>query len=176
MIGRIAKVAGAPVSAGLALGRRLIAAAPSAAGAVRERVGRPAREPDRPAAPPVRVEPPTRPRGDGGDRESPSSGVAPGPDLEAAAAAVVDPHIEEEEPELVAEVSEPGVEGGAGPELEIAEPWEGYRRMSAPAVLERLEAASPEEAAAIQLYESMNGNRRNVLDAAARRVEEGSEA
>src|SRR5437588_4127883 len=44
---------------------------------------------------------------------------------------VEEPTHVSEEPELVEELAEPGAEDGAGAELHIREPWEGYRDMSA---------------------------------------------
>ena len=57
------------------------------------------------------------------------------------------PPIEEpthvsEEPTLVEELAEPGAEDGAGAELHIREPWEGYRHMTAREVTARLRGAS----------------------------------
>jgi hypothetical protein len=76
-------------------------------------------------------------------------------------------HVDEEVV-LVAEVAEEGAEDGAGPELRIAEPWDGYDRMAAVEVCDRLTAASAELAAAVELYESTRKSRRSVLDAAGR--------
>lgn len=77
------------------------------------------------------------------------------------------PHVSEE-PELVEESAEPGAEDGAGAEVEIAEPWPGYRMLTAVDVIERIEAATPAELAAIELYERAHRNRQTVLDAAQR--------
>jgi len=76
-------------------------------------------------------------------------------------------HVDEEVV-LVAEVAEEGAEDGAGPELTVEAPWDGYDRMTAAAIRDRLEAANPVEAAAVELYESTHKNRRTVMDAAAR--------
>jgi hypothetical protein len=76
-------------------------------------------------------------------------------------------HVDEEVV-LVAEVAEQGAEGGAGPELHIAPPWEGYDRMAAVEVCDRLSAATAELAAAVELYESARKSRRSVLAAAER--------
>ena len=74
-------------------------------------------------------------------------------------------HVDEE-PVLVAEVAEEGAEDGAGAELHVEPPWEGYERMSAADIRDRLAAASITEAAAVELYESTHKSRRSVLDAA----------
>jgi hypothetical protein len=76
-------------------------------------------------------------------------------------------HVDEE-PVLVAEVAEEGAEDGAGPELNVEAPWDGYDRMAAADIRDRLTAASPAEAAAVELYESAGKSRRSVLDAAGR--------
>jgi hypothetical protein len=75
-----------------------------------------------------------------------------------------------EEPELVEEVAEPGAEDGAGAELHIREPWEGYRDMSAREIGARLVGASTAELAAVQLYESANRSRQTILSAVARQL------
>src|SRR5829696_8116007 len=54
---------------------------------------------------------------------------------------------------VVAEVAEEGAEEGAGPEVGLAEPWEGYDRQTAEEILVRLLEASTEMIAAVALYE-----------------------
>jgi hypothetical protein len=76
-------------------------------------------------------------------------------------------HVDEEVV-LVAEVAEEGAEEGAGPELHIDEPWEGYDQMTAPQISDRLAVATAEMAATVELYESAGKARRTVLDAAER--------
>jgi hypothetical protein len=76
-------------------------------------------------------------------------------------------HVDEEIV-LVAEVAEEGAEHGAGPELHVDRPWDGYDDMTAPQITDRLTAATVELAAAVELYESIGKSRRTVLDAAAR--------
>jgi ferritin-like metal-binding protein YciE len=78
-----------------------------------------------------------------------------------------------EEPELVAEFSEPGAEEDAGAEVEVAEPWEGYDRMKAAEIEQRLADASDELAAVVRLYESAGRNRQTVVRAAERRLRLG---
>src|SRR4051812_17837281 len=80
-------------------------------------------------------------------------------------------HIDTE-PELVGEFAEPGAEDGAGAELHVAEPWEGYKRMRVADVRDRVAVAGPEELAVIQLYEGTHRRRRSVLDAVERRTKE----
>ncbi len=75
-----------------------------------------------------------------------------------------------EEPELVREVADPGVEEGAGAQLVVNEPWDGYARMSAKEVIARLGSATPAELAAVSLYESGNRSRQTVLEAVQRQL------
>ncbi len=79
-----------------------------------------------------------------------------------------------EEPEPVQEFAEPGAENGAGPELHIREPWDGYRDMSAREVTARLGDASAAELAAIQLFESSTRSRQTILSAVARQLRNAS--
>jgi hypothetical protein len=75
-----------------------------------------------------------------------------------------------EEPELVDEFAEPGAEDGAGAEIHVREPWEGYRHMNARDVTARLSGASPAELAAVQLYESSTRGRQTILSAVTRQL------
>jgi hypothetical protein len=72
------------------------------------------------------------------------------------------------EPELVEEIADPGAEDGAGASIEIAEPWPGYRGLTAAEVIARIDDATPAELAGIELYESAHRNRQTVLAAAQR--------
>jgi hypothetical protein len=72
-----------------------------------------------------------------------------------------------EEPVLVAEVAEAGAEDGAGAELRIDEPWEGYSTMSASQIRSRLRRADAATVAAVSLYEAAHKGRSTVLRAAA---------
>jgi len=76
-------------------------------------------------------------------------------------------HVDEEVV-LVAETAEAGAEDGAGPELHVEAPWDGYDKLTAADIRDRLAAASPAEAAAVELYETTHKNRSSVLDAAGR--------
>jgi hypothetical protein len=80
---------------------------------------------------------------------------------------LVPDHVDEEVV-LVAETAEAGAEGGAGPELHVDPPWDGYDQMSAADIRDRLAAATPAEAAAVELHEATGKARRTVLDAAER--------
>jgi hypothetical protein len=72
-------------------------------------------------------------------------------------------HVDEEAV-LVAETAE----DGAGAELHVEAPWDGYDKLTAADIRDRLAAASPAEAAAVELYETTHKNRSSVLDAAGR--------
>jgi hypothetical protein len=86
---------------------------------------------------------------------------------ERAAARPPEPAHVEQELEVVAEVADPGAEEGPGPQISVAEPWDGYSRMRASDVIDRLAAATPEELAVVQLYEGAHKRRKTVLEAAA---------
>jgi hypothetical protein len=76
-------------------------------------------------------------------------------------------HIEVEE-ELVGAFAEAGAEEGAGPEIEVVEPWPGYAALTASDVVDRLAAASEAERAVVALYEREHKKRKTVLAAAER--------
>jgi hypothetical protein len=76
-------------------------------------------------------------------------------------------HVDEEIV-LVAEVAEAGAEDGAGPEIHVEEPWDGYDEMTAPQIRDRLAAADGVLAAAVDLYETTHKSRRTVIEAAER--------
>lgn len=75
-----------------------------------------------------------------------------------------------EEPVLVEELAEPGAEQGAGPEVHVDPPWDGYERMNAKQVIDRLAAADPAALAAVQLYEGTNRRRQTVMNAVRREL------
>jgi hypothetical protein len=58
----------------------------------------------------------------------------------------------------------------------VAEPWEGYDRLAAKDVIERLSASTPAALAAVQLYEAGKRRRKTVLAAAERRLSDISRA
>lgn len=92
--------------------------------------------------------------------EVPSSAEAP-----AAVPELAPVHISEE-PQFVEAFAEPGAEEGAGASVHVEEPWKGYGRMTASDVVARLSDATPEELAAVALYEGRHRARRTVLAAA----------
>lgn len=82
-------------------------------------------------------------------------------------------HVSEES-ELVEAFAEPGAEDGAGAEVHIREPWDGYRQMNAREVTARLADASAAELAAVQLYESSTRGRQTILSAVARQLRDAN--
>jgi hypothetical protein len=97
-----------------------------------------------------------RPEPDAGQEPAPPVPPAPEPD-----------HVSEEA-DLVEEVAEPGAEDGAGANVHIEEPWDGYRELHAEEIIDRLSSAGAAELAAVELYERAHRNRQTVLEAAER--------
>lgn len=88
--------------------------------------------------------------------------------------APVEPEHVSEEPVLVDVSADEGAEESVGASISIAEPWDGYRQMKAAEVIARIESASREELAVIELYEGMNRRRSSVLEAAERQLKAAS--
>ncbi|MGO9904806.1 MAG: hypothetical protein ACLP4R_00520 [Solirubrobacteraceae bacterium] len=61
-------------------------------------------------------------------------------------------------------------EDGAGAAITVAEPWNGYGRMSAKDVIARARAGNAAELAAVRLYESRHRSRQTVLAAVDRQL------
>jgi hypothetical protein len=78
-----------------------------------------------------------------------------------------EPPIEVEE-ELVEQVAERGAEEPPGPEIEIAEPWDGYARMTAAQIRERLQSVDTATAGVVEMYERAHKKRKQVIEAAER--------
>ncbi|MEO6857211.1 MAG: hypothetical protein ABI323_01285 [Solirubrobacteraceae bacterium] len=77
---------------------------------------------------------------------------------------------------VVEESADIGAEEGAGAEIHVAEPWEGYREMKAADVIDRLGGADTAELAAVELYEISHRRRQTVLDAAKRELHRAQNA
>jgi hypothetical protein len=76
----------------------------------------------------------------------------------------------DEEPVLTAEFAEEGAEDGAGAEVHVEEPWEGYGVMKVPEITSRLASATTVELAAVQLYEGSHRKRASILRDVERRM------
>jgi hypothetical protein len=74
------------------------------------------------------------------------------------------------EPTLVEEVADPGAQDGAGAEVRVEAPWEGYDRLAAKEVIDRLSGAGAAELAAVELYELSGRQRKSVLEAVQREL------
>jgi len=72
--------------------------------------------------------------------------------------------------EVVAEFADAGAADGAGAEVRVDEPWDGYSRLTARDVTAQLATANPATLAVVRLYESSHRNRRTVLAAVDRRL------
>jgi hypothetical protein len=159
-----------PARIGIRLGREGITLVVRGVGAVGDLLGgEPSRaESERPPEPS-----PTGPTGE----SSPSPAAPPPPaprEPQPHAGTEPEPeHIDEEET-LVAEFAEPGAEDGAGAELELSEPWEGYDGMHVDELLPRLGDASSEALAAVVLYERATRDRAAVIEEAERELRERS--
>ena len=116
-----------------------------------------------PAPPPRRPRPTRRPAA------RPQRAPSPPP-------SVPSPTPTPEAPALVHEAADPGAADGAGAQVRVAEPWEGYDRLAAKDVIGRLSAATSAELAAVELYEAGKRRRRTVLAAAERRLRDVSRA
>lgn len=77
---------------------------------------------------------------------------------------------DEDEEEIFAELADPGAEEGAGAQLDVDEPWQGYGAMNAATVIDRLQQADRAELALVELYEQTHKKRQTVLNAAAKRL------
>lgn len=105
--------------------------------------------------------------------DAPTTAVAEAPvewTEEPRAPLVEEPGHVSEEPELVEESAEPGAEDGAGARITVAEPWNGYGRMSAKDVIDRARTANVAELATMRLYEARHRARQTVLVAVDRQL------
>ncbi len=76
----------------------------------------------------------------------------------------------DDEPVRVAESAERGAEDGAGAEVRVDPPWDGYDAMTAADIRDHLVAADAALAAAVALYEGAGRGRVSVVRAAERRL------
>lgn len=123
-----------------------------------------------------RQAPPPAPAPGRAQSPDPAAAGAPVPTPAAAAEPVAsepdgpaDDHVSREAV-LVAESADAGAEDGAGPQIRIGEPWEGYGKLTAKEVNDRLAVASPESLAIARMYEAAHRNRITVLREIDRRL------
>jgi hypothetical protein len=116
-----------------------------------------------PVAPPAPPPPPAPPAPEPGVPPTPPP-APPGPQP---------PHISTESV-LVGSVAEPGAQDGAGATIRVDEPWEGYDKLRAADIVERITGATVAQLGAIELYEQTARQRRTVLDAVGRALRGGS--
>ena len=76
----------------------------------------------------------------------------------------------DDDPVPVAEFGGEGAEEDAGPEVTVAEPWDGYAAMTAAQLRDRLQGADRETLAAVVLYEGFGKRRSSVIETAERRL------
>jgi len=74
---------------------------------------------------------------------------------------------------LVAESADSGAADGAGAEVRVAQPWDGYRALKAREITDRLATADAAMLAIVRLYESTHRRRRTVLAEVDRRLANG---
>ena len=97
-------------------------------------------------------------------RDPPAEPPLPPPPPPPAPAPSAPVHLEDDDT-LVEAVAEPGAEDGAGAQIRIAEPWEGFAQLKAADVINQLEGRDKAELAAIELYELSHRQRQTVIDA-----------
>lgn len=130
------------------------------------------REPEREGSVGERKSPAPRPKP--APRRKPAPKRAPAAEREPApppaATAPPPPQHVSSEPTLVEEVADPGAEDGAGAQVRVDAPWEGYDRLAAKEVIDRLSSADAAELAAVELYELSGRQRKSVLEAVQREL------
>jgi hypothetical protein len=75
-----------------------------------------------------------------------------------------------EEPVLVAESADVEIADGIHTDLHVQEPWDGYAKANAQAIIDELERCNPAQLAVVRLYESTHRARKTVLEAADREI------
>jgi hypothetical protein len=71
--------------------------------------------------------------------------------------------VEDDPPDAVLTA---GPQADPGPEIRVAEPWDGYDEMSAAEIVRRVRAVPPALAGIVELYERRHSRRATVLTAA----------
>lgn len=111
---------------------------------------------------------------DGDEARAPTPPAAP-PRRTASPPPVDDSPVDEpshvsEEPTLVEALAEPGAEDGAGAEVHVDPPWDGYDQLSAKQVIARLADADPAVLATVELYEASSRRRQTILNTVKREL------
>lgn len=150
----IADIATFPLRAGIRATGRLVGAVETIVELAGHVVEALMPSPPRPASEPTR----SRPARSRAPFPAPAREPAPEPE----------PIHVSEEPVLVAEVGA----AEAGAQVRVAEPWEGYRKMKAADVVDRLATADSAQLAVVQLYENQGRARKTILAAVERRLKE----
>lgn len=166
----LARGATAPIRLGLSAGGLGLSVARTVVEEARRALGRdepPANGWSGPSPPPVRSPAPDV-RGQGDPLESVVDVVAPSP--VPTVPPVTGAKQVDDEPVPVAEFAEAGAEDGAGAQIHVDPPWDGYDKMTAAQIRERLASADSGLAAAVSLYEGAGRGRVSVVDAAGRRL------
>jgi hypothetical protein len=136
-------------------------AAPSPLQAVAEQEEVAASRPDfEPPPPPAEPSTPAEP--------SPPAAPPP-PAAPRAAARAGSAHLDDEDV-VVEEVAEAGAEQGAGAQIHVAEPWDGYDQLKAADVVDQLDGRDQAELAAVELYELSHRQRKTVIEAAKQQL------
>ncbi len=138
--------------------------------------------PSRPGSTVPRAAPPPAPAPARPPEAAPAATAAPAPTPAAAAApvptpaaaapaepAATDDHVSREAV-VVGAFADDGAEDGAGAQIRVGEPWEGYGSLTAKEINGRLAVESPESLAVARLYESSNRNRVTVIREIDRRL------
>jgi hypothetical protein len=95
--------------------------------------------------------------------------VPPAPPVAAPSAPAEPVHVDRDAV-VVVESADSGAADGAGAEVNVAEPWDGYRALNARDVMAQLATADAALLAVVRLYESAHRNRRTVLADVDRRL------
>lgn len=109
--------------------------------------------PRRAAAPPAPTAPPSRPETEPEPAPSPPEGA----------------HVDRDAV-VVAQSADAAAAEGAGAQIRIDEPWDGYGQLRARDVIAQLATADPAMLALVRLYESAHRKRRTVLAEVDRRL------
>ena len=70
----------------------------------------------------------------------------------------------------MAESADAGAADGAGAQIRVGEPWNGYGSLTAREIIDRLAAATAETLAVARLYETTHRNRVTVIREIDRRL------